>query len=1204
MPTDTERRVYDLLHQMPHEGLASAKQLFWTELNYDHANTPISCRDWPDRSRNALAEDPIILAHHPSQFGSFDVIYARLAREQRGRDFPLSLTAERLAVNQLLKNHPYALFLFSDLDEEHWHLVNVRYDEEAARRRVFRRISVGPHERLRTASQRVAMLDLASLSPDLLGLSPIAIQQRHDEAFDVEAVTDEFFKGYRYVFDRLQEDLCCQMADANWAHDFALQLLNRLMFLYYVQRKRWLGDDPDFLANFWQAYPEARRSDDTFISEWLEVLFFEAFNDRFLAGRADRGCFPEGIRDALAMAPYLNGGLFERNALDRAYRPTITDARFQQVFEFLESYNFTISEDTPLDQEVAVDPEMIGKVYESLVNVSEEADERGEAGIFYTPRVEIDLMCRLALVGWLTNHLGRDAKSLLYEAVFAFDPEDKSRSDVALANCNLWPRLNDLLREVTVVDPACGSGSFLVGMLYVLDDLLVRAGIQLGMEETPYERKKRIIANSLYGVDVMEWAVHVAELRLWLQLVIDTDLAPAELKFRPLLPNLSFKVRPGDSLMQEVGGINLASRQGSHLISASLKGRITQLKGEKLKFYNNDPQRKYRTTEQLQQAELQLFRDILDTRAKAIDERHKEIGEALRPQENLFGEIQPTQMTLERVSLERESDRLQTEQEQVHRAREVLRAAKGTPFVWDIAFVEVFEGDRGGFDIVIGNPPYVRQELIRDPQLPADQVTTANKRAYKAKLARSVYTTWPRTFGYDWVKDKSKWKLDAKSDLFIYFYLDSLSLLNDKGAFCFITSNAWLDVGYGRDLQEFLLTRGQVDLVLDNQVRRSFSSADVNTAIVLLGAARDSKTKRPANLEHTARFVMLTVPFEQVLDPVIWEEVDEAAVRSTKPEYRVFPRQQAELLESGIDRRKKRYTGDKWGGKYLRAPDIYWMILEKSGDKLVPLGDVADVQRGFTTGANAFFYLDEAKIAEWGIEKEFLVPVVKTPRDYYSIAIPNEPKSYLFWCQTDRHSIKGKNVAKYIKWGEQQGYHERPSCRTRRLWYALTGPTAPDMLWPSAFFERYICYECPRGFVADKVLYTITGSDLPIWTKAFLNSAVAALFVEVEGYQLNHGGIFVTTQWLANLPVFGSDGFKIEEVYNVLSGREVLLYEDEIRQPDRIALDAAVLRALGLPESLLPELHITVARYIRSRIAKARRKVTQKGRRRARGSST
>ena len=160
------------------------------------------------------------------------------------------------------------------------------------------------------------------------------------------------------------------------------------------------------------------------------------------------------------------------------------------------------------------------------------------------------------------------------------------------------------------------------------------------------------------------------------------------------------------------------------------------------------------------------------------------------------------------------------------------------------------------------------------------------------------------------------------------------------------------------------------------------------------------------------------------------------------------------------------------------------------------------------------------------------------------------------------------------------------------------------MLWPSAFFERYICYECPRGFVADKVLYTITGSDLPIWTKAFLNSAVAALFVEVEGYQLNHGGIFVTTQWLANLPVFGSDGFKIEEVYNVLSGREVLLYEDEIRQPDRIALDAAVLRALGLPESLLPELHITVARYIRSRIAKARRKVTQKGRRRARGSST
>jgi len=163
MTTQTQQRVYDLLGRMPAHGLAAAKQLFWTELNYDRANAPLSRRNWPDRAGDALDGDPIILAQHQSQFGSFDVVYGRLAAAYRGRDFPLSLTAERLAVNQLLNDHPYALFVFSDADERHWHLVNVRYDaagaqgEGPARRRVFRRIAVGPYERLRTASERVAI---------------------------------------------------------------------------------------------------------------------------------------------------------------------------------------------------------------------------------------------------------------------------------------------------------------------------------------------------------------------------------------------------------------------------------------------------------------------------------------------------------------------------------------------------------------------------------------------------------------------------------------------------------------------------------------------------------------------------------------------------------------------------------------------------------------------------------------------------------------------------------------------------------------------------------------------------------------------------------------------------------------------------------------------------------------------------------------
>lgn len=1192
MPTETHQRVYDWLHRMPKDGLAAAKQLFGTELNYDYTNISLSHRDWPDRARNALAEAPTLLARHDSQFGSFDIIYARLAQGQHGRDFPLSLTAERLVVNQLLPNHPYSLFVFSDPSEQHWHLLNVRYDKNVTHRRVFRRIAVGPYERLRTASERISLLDLATISSDLFGLSPIAIQQRHDEAFDVEAVTGQFFQEYKVIFSFLQSELARQTGDTSWAHDFALQFINRLMFLYYVQRKRWLGNDPDFLAHFWQAYQKASRPADTFVGEWLSVLLFEAFRNQFQAGRSDRQYLPSGIRNALAMSPYLNGGLFEPNDLDRGHIVSITDAQFAKLFNFLERYNFTISEDTPLDQQVAVDPEMIGKVYESLVNVSEEADTRGEAGIFYTPRVEIDLMCRLALVDWLTNHLGAERKSLLSEAIFAFDEGDKQQADAALAAQDLWPRLEGLLRNITVVDPACGSGSFLVGMLHILDDLLARADGQLGQEETPYERKKRIIGNSLYGVDVMEWAVHVAELRLWLQLVIGTDLEPAELKFRPLLPNLSLKVRPGDSLVQEVGGINLAVRHGDVVLPA-LKGRVTYLKGEKLKFYNNVQERQYHSAEALQQAELQLFREILDARAHAIDNRLKEIADALRPQVNLFGEVQSTQMQLDQAMREQERGLLQTEAEQVKQGRQILRATNQVPFVWDIAFVEVFEGEKGGFDIVVGNPPYVRQEMIRDPHLPVERVTLESKKAYKDKLIRSVYTAWPDTFGYSLTTGIPRWKLAAKSDLYIYFYFHGLSLLNNKGVFCLITSNSWLDVGYGRDLQEFLLTRGQVNLVLDNQARRSFTSADVNTVIVLLGPPQDVKTPRPVSLEHTARFVMLTVPFEQVLSPVIWQEVEDAVSRRTTPEYCLVPVKQSELLVNGMDPEQKAYMGEKWGAKYLRAPDIYWTIIEKGKDKWVRLANVAEVQRGFTTGANEFFYLDETEIAEWNIEEAFLAWHLDTPRECYGISVSHSACTRLFLCNLPIETIKGTHAAEYIRWGERQGYHERSTCKSRSRWYDLGRRLTPIAAWPRTFFERHICYEMPAHTYCSDRLYGLSGDRLTATVMACLNSTYASLMVEVDGYQVNHGGIDTSVWWLQTLPVLDGKYVDLERVYACVRSRNIELARRELSLPDRRELDEVIFSILGLPLSLVDDLYEAVQMKIADRIHKARRELTR-----------
>ncbi|RMF53182.1 MAG: hypothetical protein D6750_01240, partial [Bacteroidetes bacterium] len=339
----------------------------------------------------------------------------------------------------------------------------------------------------------------------------------------------------------------------------------------------------------------------------------------------------------------------------------------------------------------------------------------------------------------------------------------------------------------------------------------------------------------------------------------------------------------------------------------------------------------------------------------------------------------------------------EAELDRLTRALSALRSPQQVPFVWDIAFVEIFQGEKKGFDIVIGNPPYVRQEMIAPPALDPNDFDgeTADrwkeqKKAYKAKLQESVAAAWPRFFRYKPGRAEFR-KLDGKSDLYIYFYLHGLALLNSQGSFCFITSNSWLDVGYGADLQEFLLKHSHVKFILDNERKRSFAQADVNTIIALLAPPDD---RRESGLDQTARFVLFKVPFEEVLGADTFKALEAAAERQSTDRWRITVRTQQDLFEEGLDTgedegeqgptakntsrrlpiKTARYLGNKWGGKYLRAPDIFFTILEKGRGKLVPLGHLAEVRRGFTTGANEFFYLDDEKIRQWGIEPEFLKP--------------------------------------------------------------------------------------------------------------------------------------------------------------------------------------------------------------------------------------
>ncbi|MBP6965486.1 MAG: Eco57I restriction-modification methylase domain-containing protein [Armatimonadetes bacterium] len=1055
-------------------------------------------------------------------------------------------------------------------------------------------------------------------------------------AWNVQQVTVRFFLTFKERFRKFFGYFRKQGAEAKWAHDFTLQTFSRIIFLYFIQKKPgpdgryWLGNDKNFLSSFLEAYNDSASPKDTFYSDWLSVLFFGAFNGSPTASLSKyRSRFPESVLDALASAPYLNGGLFTETDLDSELASTIPDALVKEYLEFLDSYNFTVAETTPLDVEVAVDPEMLGRIYESMVNIETEDgeeffDERATAGIFYTPRVEIDMMCRLAVVDWLCNHLGEERRSLFYRTIFASALAEKADADREMMENGLWGTVDSLLRDITVVDPACGSGSFLVGMLLVLDDLRARANQILGERQLAHTRRKDIIERSLYGVDCKEWAVRMAELRLWLQLVVETDLTQSELVDSPLLPNLSFKVRVGDSLVQDIGKVNLCLHHSHRRLSPGLSGRLERLKGAKRQFFRNEPSHLFPNKEHLEAEELSLFQAILLERQTAVRQEIQRIDtEKLGgKQATLEGGIVDSVSEKDRAVLEERKQTLSDELDQLVTARDALSRAQSPPFAWDIAFAEVFEIGNRGFDIVVGNPPYVRQEKITDPL-----ERWKDPAQYKARLRRSVYAAYPDFFGYraHKVTDPDKpeagvaRKIDGKSDLYIYFYLHGLKLLNEKGSFCFITSNSWLDVGYGADLQELLLRQGQVKLAIDNEVRRSFSEADINTVIVLLSPPCG---KTDCGLSRTARFVSFRVPFEDSLSTILFEEIQEAEGRVSRPEFRVITAPQSALLQEGMkedDGKAKppKYAGGKWGGKYLRAPDIYWTIIERAGDRLVPLGSLAEVRRGFTTGANDFFYVrmedkqrpdspDVRIVTDAGtthvLPRSVLRPAIVRPGHITVPRLEESVADYQLVCipPMEMEKLPAK-VQEYVKWGRSLGFAERSTLRGKRFWYVIEPREPGWILTPMVRKRRSMVAWNEGRLQVDHNLFEVL-PHAQVNCQVLLSSLLAsfsALDAELTGRAnlgmgaLKTEGMDIERFTVLNPSLLTSDGTTaLAQAFERCADRRIEMLCDDVRRNDRKSLDDAFLLAAGFEDKhersrLVDELEDAACRMIWRRQAKA-----------------
>jgi hypothetical protein len=709
-------------------------------------------------------------------------------------------TVTRAYVVARRDNHTIYLYEVSDLRQTRlrglaWHALQ-RGTALLAVTRDYREILfVDPRfvGKLNKSSVRVNKLKLVSSDPtrhDLDTLNAIHAhrrtgQQVYDaqaEAFNVTTITKKFYDEYRRHYEHARAMIRqynpgvreFQNSDqTDKLHAFTQRLLGRLMFLYFLQRKGWLGERQKFLTEKYnetmrQHAHELHGDSETFYyySEVLEPLFFQTMNTQ----RPGNITLWSGIR-----IPYLNGGLFDESR-DPAGPIIIPDTLFdpnsnEGLLAFFNRYNFTIEDDTPLEQDVSVDPEMLGKVFENML----EERDRGQSGSFYTPRTIVAYMCQEALVGYLEE----SAKVPRETTRAQFDPDSEVRYTLEEAE-----RVNTALDTLTVLDPAVGSGSFLIGMLTEIIRLrkTCYAALHEGQDAPSSilaDWKEAIIRDTLYGVDIKPEAIEIAQLRLWLALVVDQTLEQA----RPL-PNLDYKLMAGNSLIETIDGEPVLGESAKAMMGADVTPKQPTLglfETDKERFKLDELRAKFfRATPEERR---KLREDITAQERRIVSTSLREKAEVQQQIVNQIGKLSAQMGGKLKASDER---KLKTAVEKLARLTklqdDMAKPDYSPPFfLYHLHFSEVFE--RGGFDIVVANPPYVRMELFKDQK---DELEVAYPEVYA-----------------------------GRADLYVYFFARGYDLLKPQGQLSYITSNKWLRAKYGEGLRDYLRQKMKLNTLMD-----------------------------------------------------------------------------------------------------------------------------------------------------------------------------------------------------------------------------------------------------------------------------------------------------------------------------------------------------------------------------------------------------
>lgn len=489
-------------------------------------------------------------------------------------------------------------------------------------------------------------------------------------AFSVEALSDEFFDKYREQYaDFIQyitgkrfvkvgskwEEKVLDKPNAAlmqaFGHnekkirDYVKKMMGRITFLHFLQRKGWMCGDLNYMQNMFEN--SAYKND--YLDSVLEPLFFGILNTKPAEREAlftDYG-WDKSLLNEWKDIPYLNGGLFERDEEDEPESRFPADY-FKRLFQFFSEYNFTIDENDPNDAEVGVDPEMLGKIFENLL------EDNKDKGAFYTPKEIVRYMCQESLIAYLETNTSI-AKEKIRQ--FVLSPEE----GVADIPENKKPKLLAALEEVKICDPAIGSGAFPMGLL---NELLHCREVLSGEHYDRAEIKKSIIQNNIYGVDIEKGAVDIARLRFWLSIVVDEE-TPSP------LPNLDYKIMQGNSLIESFMGVDLSK--------LTYEKEYKKDTGE-ISLFDDEKNRLQKTVSHLLSSyyscsdhdrKVKLQQEISDTISKQLE------AQAYNP-------------------------------EILRELRSINLAENNKFFLWHTWFSDVFSrDDKEGFDIVIGNPPYI-----------------------------------------------------------------------------------------------------------------------------------------------------------------------------------------------------------------------------------------------------------------------------------------------------------------------------------------------------------------------------------------------------------------------------------------------------------------------------------------------------------------